>query len=353
MIKSEKHKGETKMGKKKIIALISCVMFTIGVISGCESKTATTSTDAAKQETPAMTLRMADNQPEGYPTVLGDREFAKQLEEKTNGRIKVEVYIGGQLGDENSTTEQVQFGAIDAIRINCSVLAQFNDLVGAVTQPYLFKDKDQMFRALEGDAGKKLLDSLEADSKMVGLAWLDAGSRNFYNTKKDVKTPDDLKGLKIRVQESKPMLDLVQELGASPTPMAYGDVYSALQTGVIDGAENNWPSYLSTNHYEVATHITIDEHTRVPELIVMSKMTWDKISPDDQKLVVEAAKVGAEVEKTEWLKQEKEAEDKIVAAGKVTITKLDDKQAFQDKVKSLYDQHPEWKEITDLIINTK
>lgn len=341
------------MGKKKIIALISCVMFTIGVISGCESKTATTSTDAAKQETPAMTLRMADNQPEGYPTVLGDREFAKQLEEKTNGRIKVEVYIGGQLGDENSTTEQVQFGAIDAIRINCSVLAQFNDLVGAVTQPYLFKDKDQMFRALEGDAGKKLLDSLEADSKMVGLAWLDAGSRNFYNTKKDVKTPDDLKGLKIRVQESKPMLDLVQELGASPTPMAYGDVYSALQTGVIDGAENNWPSYLSTNHYEVATHITIDEHTRVPELIVMSKMTWDKISPDDQKLVVEAAKVGAEVEKTEWLKQEKEAEDKIVAAGKVTITKLDDKQAFQDKVKSLYDQHPEWKEITDLIINTK
>ncbi len=341
------------MSKKKIIALISCVMFTIGVISGCGNKTATTSTDAAKQETPAMTLRMADNQPEGYPTVLGDREFAKQLEEKTNGRIKVEVYIGGQLGDENSTTEQVQFGAIDAIRINCSVLAQFNDLVGAVTQPYLFKDKDQMFRALEGEAGKKLLDSLESNSKMVGLAWLDAGSRNFYNTKKDVKTPDDLKGLKIRVQESKPMLDLVQALGASPTPMAYGDVYSALQTGVIDGAENNWPSYLSTNHYEVATHITIDEHTRVPELIVMSKMTWDKISPDDQKLVVEAAKAGAEVEKTEWLKQEKEAEDKIAAAGKVTITKLDDKQAFQDKVKSLYDQHPEWKEITDLIINTK
>ncbi|EHI98659.1 TRAP dicarboxylate transporter, DctP subunit [Clostridium sp. DL-VIII] len=341
------------MSKKKIIALISCVMFTIGVISGCGNKTATTSTDTAKQETPAMTLRMADNQPEGYPTVLGDREFAKQLEEKTNGRIKVEVYIGGQLGDENSTTEQVQFGAIDAIRTSCSQLAQFNNLMGAVAQPYLFKDKDQMFRALEGDAGKKLLDSLESDSKMVGLAWLDAGSRNFYNTKKDVKTPDDLKGLKIRVQESKPMLDLVQALGASPTPMAYGDVYSALQTGVIDGAENNWPSYLSTNHYEVATHITVDEHTRVPELMVMSKMTWDKISTDDQKLVVEAAKAGAEVEKTEWLKQEKEAEDKIAAAGKVTITKLDDKQAFQDKVKSLYDQHPEWKEITDLIINTK
>lgn len=341
------------MSKKKIIALISCVMFTIGVISGCGNKTATTSTDTAKQETPAMTLRMADNQPEGYPTVLGDREFAKQLEEKTNGRIKVEVYIGGQLGDENSTTEQVQFGAIDAIRTSCSQLAQFNNLMGAVAQPYLFKDKDQMFRALEGDAGKKLIDSLESDSKMVGLAWLDAGSRNFYNTKKDVKTPDDLKGLKIRVQESKPMLDLVQALGASPTPMAYGDVYSALQTGVIDGAENNWPSYLSTNHYEVATHITVDEHTRVPELMVMSKMTWDKISTDDQELVVEAAKAGAEVEKTEWLKQEKEAEDKIAAAGKVTITKLDDKQAFQDKVKSLYDQHPEWKEITDLIINTK
>lgn len=343
------------MNKKKIMSLISCVMLTIGVLSGCGSKATTTtaSTDTAKGETPAMTLRMADNQPEGYPTVLGDREFAKQLEAKTNGRIKMTVYIGGQLGDENSTTEQVQFGAIDAIRINCSVLAQFNDLVGAATQPYLFKDKDQMFRALEGPAGKKFMDSLEANSKMVGLSWLDAGSRNFYNTKKDIKTPDDLKGLKIRVQESKPMLDLVKALGASPTPMAYGDVYSALQTGVIDGAENNWPSYLSTNHYEAATHITIDEHTRVPELMLMSKITWDKITPADQKLVLEAAKAGAEVEKTEWLKQEKEAEDKVVASGKVTVTKLDSNQAFQDKVKSLYDQHPEWKEVTDLITNTK
>lgn len=344
------YRGVTKMNKKKIIALTSCVMFTIGVISGCGNKTAATSADTAK-ESSAMTLRMADNQPEGYPTVLGDKEFAKQLEQKTNGRIKVEVYIGGQLGDENSTTEQVQFGAIDAIRTSCSQLAQFNDQIGAVSQPYLFKDKDQMFRALDGPAGKKLLDSLEANSKMVGLAWLDAGSRNFYNTKKDVKTPDDLKGLKIRVQESKPMLDLVQALGASPTPMAYGDVYSALQTGVIDGAENNWPSYLSTNHYEVATHITIDEHTRVPELMLMSKMTWDKITPDDQKLVLEAAKAGAEVERTEWLKQEKEAQDKV--ASKVTITKLDNNKAFQDKVKSLYDQHPEWKEVTDLITNTK
>lgn len=340
------------MNKRKIIGLISCVMFTIGVISGCGDKAATTSTDAAK-ETPAMTLRMADNQPEGYPTVLGDKEFAKQLEAKTNGRIKVTVYIGGQLGDENSTTEQVQFGAIDAIRTSCSQLAQFNDQIGSVSQPYLFKDKDQMFRALDGPAGKKLLDSLEANSKMVGLAWLDAGARNFYNTKKDVKTPDDLNGLKIRVQESKPMLDLVKSLGASPTPMAYGDVYSALQTGVIDGAENNWPSYLSTNHYEVATHITIDEHTRVPELMLMSKITWDKISPDDQKLVLEAAKAGAEVERAEWLKQEKEAQDKVVAGGKVTVTKLDSNKAFQDKVKSLYDQHPEWKEVTDLITNTK
>ena len=340
------------MNKKKIIALVSCVMFTIGVLSGCGNNAATTSADTAK-ETPAMTLRMADNQPEGYPTVLGDREFAKQLEAKTNGRIKVTVYIGGQLGDENSTSEQVQFGAIDAIRTSSSQLAQFNSLIGAVSQPYLFKDKDQMFRALDGPAGKKLLDSLAADSKMVGLAWLDAGSRNFYNTKKDVKTPDDLSGLKIRVQESKPMLDLVKALGASPTPMAYGDVYSALQTGVIDGAENNWPSYLSTNHYEAATHITIDEHTRVPELMLMSKMTWDKITPDDQKLVLEAAKAGADVERAEWLKQEKEAQDKVVAGGKVTVTKLDSNKAFQDKVKSLYDQHPEWKEVTDLITNTK
>lgn len=339
------------MKKNKIFAIMSCCILSVGLLSGCGK----TTTDSSKKvaETKPMTLRLSDNQPEGYPTVLGDKAFAKAVEEKTKGRIKVQVYPGSQLGDEKSVIEQVQFGAIDAVRIGVAPLAEFNKQVGVLILPYLYKDKDQMFRVLDGPIGDKIFASLAADSKIVGLSWLDSGARNFYNTKKDVKTPDDLKGLKIRVQESKPMMDLVKALGASATPMSYGEVYSALQTGVIDGAENNWPSFLSSNHYEVAKHITIDEHTRVPEMISISKTTWDKISPEDQKLVKAAAQEGAAVERAEWLKQDEAAQKTIIAKGGVTITKLESNAAFQDKVKGMYDAHPEWKDTIQAILNTK
>lgn len=335
------------MNKKKILSVITCCILTSGLFSGC----LTTNTD--KKKVPTITLRLADIQTEGYPTILGDKAFAAALDKSTNGRIKVKVYSNGQLGDEDSTVEQVQFGAIDLIRVSASPLSQFNKQIGVLSLPYLFKDKDQMFRVLDGPIGDKLLSNLAADSKMVGLCWLDAGARNFYNTKKDINTPDDFKGLKIRVQSSKPMIDMVTALGASAIPMATGDVYSALQTGVVDGAENNWPSYLSFNHYEVAKHITIDEHTRIPEMIAMSKTTWDNIMPEDQKLVYAAALEGAAVERAEWLKQEQDAQQKVMAKGGVTVTKLTSNKAFQDKVKSLYDQHPEWKDLIEEIIDTK
>lgn len=192
------------MNKKKIIAIISCTVLTLGLLSGCGTKTATTTTT-----TKPVTLRLADIQAEGYPTILGDKEFAKQVEAKTNGRIKVQVYSGAQLGDEKSTIEQVQFGAIDAIRVGAAPLSEFNKDIGVLVLPYLYKDKDQMFRVLDGPVGDKMFASLQANSKIVGLCWLDAGARNFYNTKRDIKTPNDLKGLKIRVQESKPMIDMV------------------------------------------------------------------------------------------------------------------------------------------------
>ncbi|MBU3112200.1 TRAP transporter substrate-binding protein [Clostridium lacusfryxellense] len=341
------------MNKKKFIAIFSCLVLTVGVLVGCGSKTS--DTKDAKVATKSVTLRMSDNQPEGYPTILGDQAFAKEVEAKTNGRIKIKVFGGSQLGDEKSAIEQVQFGGIDAIRIGAAPLAEFNKEIGALILPYLYKDKDHMFRVLEGPVGEKIFKSLEADSKIVGLSWVDSGARNFYNTKKDVKTPEDLKGLKIRVQESKPMMDMVKDLGASPTPMAYGDVYSALQTGVVDGAENNWPSFLSSNHYQVAKHITIDEHTRVPEMIAFSKISWDKISPEDQKIVKAAAIVGATVERAEWIKQSDAAQATIVSKGGVTITKIDDaaKAKFQAAVKPMYEANTEWKETVDAIIATK
>ncbi|WP_291635328.1 TRAP transporter substrate-binding protein [Clostridium sp.] len=343
------------MNKKKFIAIFSCLVLTVGMLSGCSNKNANTTekNDTPKVETKSITLRLSDSQPDGYPTILGDQAFADEVERNTNGRIKIEVYGGALLGDEKSSIEQAQFGAIDAIRISAAPLAEFNKQIGVLSLPYLYKDKDQMFRVLDGEIGDKIFADLESNSQIVGLSWLDSGARSFYNAKRVVKTPYDLKGLKIRVQESKPMMDMVKALGALPIPMAYGEVYNAMQTGVIDGAENNLPSYLSSNHYKIAKFITIDEHTRVPEMIAFSKISWDKISADDQAIIRKAADVGAEVERAEWLKQSNAAEATIVEKGKVTITKLDDNQAFQDRVKPMYAEHPEWKELIDEIIATK
>ncbi len=340
------------MKKMGFISILSCGALIAVMLVGCVNKT-TTETKGTPNGTKSITLRLSDNQPAGYPTIIGDQAFADEVEKNTDGRIKIEVYGGSQLGDEESTLEQVQFGAIDALRISTAPLAEVNKQVGVLILPYLYKDKDQMFRVLDGVIGDKIFADLKANSKIVGLCWLDSGARSFYNAKRVVKTPNDLKGLKIRVQESKPMMDMVKALGAEPNPMSYGEVYNAMQTGVIDGAENNWPSYLSSNHYKVAKFITIDEHTRVPEMIAFSKITWDKISADDQGIIRKAAGVGAEVERNEWLKQSDEAEATIVEKGGVTITKLADNLAFQSKVKGMYAEHPEWKELIDEIIATK
>lgn len=319
------------------LALISTSLFT-----GCSGKNNNTTGGN-------VTFKLSDNQPEDYVTVKADKEFARIVKEKTNGRIKIEVYPGGQLGDEKSVIEQLQFGGIDAIRVGIGPLTGFNKEIGVLILPYIYRDTNHMFKVLDGPIGDKMFKSLE-NNKIVGLCWFDSGARNFYNTKKDVKTPDDLKGLKIRVQESPLMMNLVKVLGASPTPMAYGEVYSALQSGVIDGAENNWPSYLTTNQYEIAKHITVDEHSRIPEMIAFSKMSMDKLSADDQKILRDAAKEAAKYERTEWIKTENDAKQKIIEKG-VTITKVDDIKAFQDKVKPLYSEFN--KETVDSIINTK
>ena len=280
-------------------------------------------------------LRLADNQPDGYPTVVGDLEFARLVEERSNGRIKVEVYNNGQLGDEKSAIEQVQFGGIDFTRVSISPLANFKPLLNALQMPYLYRDADHMWKVLNGEIGDYFLNSL-TDVGFVGLVYYDSGARNFYNTVKPIYTVADLKGMKIRVQESTLMMGLVSALGAVPTPLPYGDVYSALQTNVIDGAENNWPSYDTSSHYEVAKFYSIDEHTRVPEMIVASKITMDKLSAADQELIKQAAKDSAAVQIQAWADFEKKSEAKVVAAGS-KINKINDQAEFAAAMTPLYE----------------
>lgn len=350
------------MSTKRILAIMLSLVMVMALFVGCGSSQ-DSSEDASNEngaEAPAgdvdepIVLRLADNHNEGYPTVKGDRKFAELVEERTDGKIKIEVYPGGQLGDEKSVIEQVQFGAIDFTRTSISPLTEFNKDLSVLMLPYLYRDRDHMFKVLDGEVGDKFLKSLE-DNDMLGLCWFDGGSRNFYNAKKEVKTVEDMKGLKIRVQQSKLMMDLVTAVGASPTPMTFGEVYSALQTGVIDGAENNWPSYLSTSHYEVAKYFTVDEHTRVPEMIVVSKMTYDKIPDEYKPIIEEAAKEAALYQREEWEKAAKEAEEKVVENGNV-ITRIDEeaRKGFQDAVKPLYEEFGAGQEdIIEKILNTK
>ena len=281
-------------------------------------------------------------------------EFARLVEERTGGRIKIEVYHSKQLGEEKAVIEGVQFGAIDFTSVSISPLAAFAPMFDALQMPYLYRGEEHMWKVLNGEIGESFLKSLEP-ANFVGLCWYDSGARNFYNSKKEIKTVADLKGLKIRVQESKLMMGLVSSLGAVPTPMPFGEVYSALQTGVIEGAENNWPSYFSTSHYEVAKFFTLDGHTRVPEILIASKIVMDKLSKEDQEIIKKAAKDSMPYQIKLWKEFEKVAEEKVRAKGCVITALTPEAQAdFQKAMQPMYDQlKPELKEMVKKIQDVK
>ena len=313
---------------KKTLVAATCALLAAGLaLTGCKEKKAEN-----------MVLRYAENQAQDYPTTKAAYKFAELVEQKTNGRIHIDVYHGGQLGDEKAVIEQLQFGAIDFTRVSISPLSEFEKSLNVLQLPYLYKDAAQMWRVLDGSIGEKFLNSMDKNN-LIGLSWFDAGARNFYDSKRPITKLSDMKGLKIRVQESQLMMGMVAALGASATPMAYGEVYSGLQTGVIDGAENNWPSYDSVSHYEVAKYYVLDEHTRVPEMQLVSKLTWDKFSDSDKAIIKECAKESAKLERELWAAKEKVSEEKVRAAG-CTITELEpgEKEKFQAAMAPLYAQ---------------
>ena len=323
--------------KKQILALAVLMLLSIAALS------AGGQTGGEMSEKPIV-LRLAETHGADYPTTQGDYEFARLVEERSDGRIKIEVYPGAQLGEERAVIEQVQFGAIDFTRVSISPLAAFSENFNALQMPYLYRNADHMWKVLNSKVGDDFLASLEP-AGFVGLSWFDSGARSFYNSVRPVESVEDLAGLKIRVQESALMVGLVEALGAVATPMPFGEVYSAIQTGVIDGAENNWPSYYATSHYEVATYYTIDEHTRVPEITIASKMTMDKLSAADQKLIMDAARDSMAFQIKAWADYEKEAEATVAANGN-EIYYLQDNSAFQAAMQPLYDAlSPELQEV--------
>lgn len=294
-----------------------------------------------------ITLRSSDTHPDGYPTVEAVKYLGQIVKEKTGGRIGVDVYHSAQLGEEKDTIEQTRAGVIDMNRVS---LGPFNNIVEetqAVSLPYIFKSIDHMHKVMDGPIGEEILKAFEAHD-LVGLAFYDSGSRSFYNAKKPIKSIDDLKGMKLRVIQSDVFVAMVNALGANAVPMPYGEVYSAIQTGVIDGAENNWPSYESSKHYEVAKNYTLDQHLIVPEVLVMSKTSWDKLSPEDQATIRAAAKESVSKMRELWTAREAESEKTVRAAGSEVVVEID-KQPFIDAMKPVYEQFVKSDKLKDLV----
>ncbi|MCQ4762605.1 TRAP transporter substrate-binding protein [Cloacibacillus evryensis] len=322
---------------KKLLAV--CIMLSLFVFTAAANA--------------ATTYKLAENQPPDYPTTVGDKEFARLVKEGTAGRIVIDVQPGGVLGDEKSVIEAVQMGGIAFARVNAQPLSDFYKPLMVFSLPFIFRDADHQWKVLDGKVGDEVLDGMKA-ARMVGLAYYDSGSRNIYNSKRAVKSPADLKGLKIRVQQSELMMDMIRALGASPTPMPYAEVYTGLQSGVIDGAENNWPSYYSTSHYEVAPYITLNGHTMTPEVVIVSKAIWDKLPAADQKVIKEAARKSEAVQKKAWAAYEAKSINAIKKSGKNTITQVPDKSAFQKAVQPLYNKYgAEFKDLIKKIQDTK
>jgi len=246
--------------------------------------------------------KLAEIHPPGYPTEMGDQEFARLVEEKTDGLIKIQVFNNGVLGTENQVVEQAKVGVIEFVRVSTSPVLAVYKPIGALNMPYLFRDQAHMWKVLNGTIGRHFLDNMSAVG-LVGLTYFDAGSRNFY-ARKEIKVPKDLKGLKIRVQPNSLVAEVVDALGAIATPMNMGEIYSALQTGVIDGAENNIPSWVGWKHYEVAKYFLADGHSRLPEVLMVSKKFWDDLTEDQKVALREAAEEAKDFQIKAWNKAE-------------------------------------------------
>jgi len=290
--------------------------------------------------TAAAPFKASDVHPPGYPTVVAVENLGKKLQQATGGRLSVQMYASMQLGGEKEAIEQAQVGAIQFARISVGAIGPVIDELNVLNLPFVFRNTAHMQKVIDGDIGRELLDKVTANPKagLVGLCWMDAGARSFYNTKHPIKSIADLKGLKVRVIGNPIFVDMANALGANGVAMGYDQVFSALQTGVIDGAENNPPSFVFDNHYQVAKFYTLTEHLIVPEIMVFSRKTWDTLSADDQALLRKLAGEAQAEERVLWNAYEKDAMDKARAAG-IQLVETLEKKPFQDAVKPVWEKY--------------
>ncbi|HZY18107.1 MAG TPA: TRAP transporter substrate-binding protein [Ramlibacter sp.] len=280
-------------------------------------------------------LRSADiHNADDYPTVVAVKAMGAQLDKATQGRLKIKVFNKGALGTEKETIDQVRLGALEMTRVNVGAMNSVCPMTMVPTMPFLFRSVEHMRKSLDGPVGDEILKSCES-AGMVGLAFYDSGARSIY-AKKPIKTVADVKGMKIRVQQSDLWVALVSAMGANATPMPFGEVYTGLKTGLIDAAENNTPSFDTAKHVEAVKYYSRTEHSMAPEILLFSKVAWDKLPKADQDLIRAAAKDSVKVERAAWDAQEAKSLANVKAAGAQIVDV--DKASFQAVMGPVYDK---------------
>jgi tripartite ATP-independent transporter DctP family solute receptor len=298
-------------------------------------------------EVTALTLRVADVQEENYPTVQALKRVGELLSERSGGRLSLEVFHSRHLGEEKDSIEQCQAGGLEMVRTNLAPLIDAVPEAGVPALPYIFRSEDHLHRVLDGLVGWQILDAL-GKTGLIGLCFYDSGARSFYNARKPLRSVEDFKGLRIRVQQTELFKAMVEALGAIPIPMPYGEIQNALRAGIIDGAENNWPSYHSTGHYTVAPYYTVDAHSMTPEVLVFSAKVWAGLSREDRSLIQQAASDSVPYMRELWREREAKARRAVEEAGVKTVEILD-KEQFIKAMRPVYERFVTTDSIRDMV----
>ncbi len=292
----------------------------------------------------------ADAHPADYPTVRAVEFMGRYLADRTNGRLGIKVFAGGQLGNETDTLEITSFGGVDFNRVNFAPLNSVEPMTLPFSLPFVFDSVDHMRRVVDSEVGDEVLASMEPHG-LIGLAIYDSGARSFYNVRRPITSPADMAGMKIRVPASDLYLAMVNALGANAVPIPFGEIYQSLAQGVIDGAENNWPTFVGERHYEVATYLSLTEHLLTPEALVMSKVSWDRLPADDRALVREAAKASVPEMRKLW--DQRVAEAKATIEDSEVVVNSVDKEPFAELMKPVWEQFitsPQQKSVVERIL---
>mgnify|MGYP003369557120 FL=1 len=335
---------------RKFAAITMALCLSASVLSGCANTGAATSAEATAEN--PMVLTLAHGLSETHTVHIAMTEFADKVNEGTEGRIQVRILPNGQLGSENENMEQLMAGVISMTKVSAPGLATYNESYHTFGLPYIFDNTEDFYHVMDSKQMRDFFLSSEDDG-FVTLTYYTSGARSFYTKDKAIRTPEDLKGLKIRVQDMKSQTDMLKALGGIPVTMSYGDVYTSLQTGIIDGAESNETALTTGKHGEICKVFSTDEHAMIPDVLVMSAKTWKNISPEDQQVILEAAYESTESHKISWEAAISEAISEASTEMDVEFVNDVDKEAFRQATSGMVDEYckeyPGVQELLDII----